>query len=70
MSQPDDLSVITQPVFVANGDNDLMVNSSNSADMVRRLPDAQFTIYPDSGHGGVFQHHRDFVPQVLQFLAD
>lgn len=26
------------------------------------------TIYPDSGHGGVFQHHREFVPAVLEFL--
>ena len=65
VSAPDDLSVISQPVLVANGDRDLMVNSSHSADMARRLPNAKLTIYPDSGHGGVFQHHRDFVPAVL-----
>lgn len=70
LSKPDDLSVITHPVFVANGDNDLMVASSHSADMARRLPNAQLTIYPDSGHGGVFQHHRDFVPAVLSFLEE
>jgi len=70
LSAPDDLSVITQPVFVANGDRDLMVDSSHSADMARRLPNAKLTIYPDSGHGGVFQHHRAFVPAVLDFLAD
>ena len=70
LSAPDDLSVIKQPAFVANGDNDLMVASSLSADMARRLPNAQLTIYPDSGHGGVFQHHRAFVPAVLHFLAD
>ena len=70
LSAPDDLSVIAQPVFVANGDRDLMVASSLSADMARRLPNARLTIYPDSGHGGVFQHHRAFVPAVLDFLAD
>jgi len=70
LSAPDDLSVITQPVFVANGDRDLMVDSSLSADMVRRLPNATLTIYPDSGHGGVFQHYRAFVPAVVDFLAD
>lgn len=70
LSAPDDLSVITQPVFVANGDHDLMVDSSHSIDMARRLPNAQLTIYADSGHGGVFQHHRAFVPAVLDFLAD
>ncbi|MFZ2973655.1 MAG: alpha/beta hydrolase [Ferribacterium limneticum] len=70
LSAPDDLSVIKQPVFVANGDHDLMVASSLSADMARRLPNARLTIYPDSGHGGVFQHYRAFVPAVLDFLAD
>lgn len=70
LSAPDDLSIITQPVFVANGDRDLMVSSSLSADMARRLPNARLTIYPDSGHGGVFQHHAAFVPAVLRFLAD
>ena len=70
LSEPDDLSVITQPVFIANGDHDLMVDSRHSADMARRLPNSQLTIYPDSGHGGVFQHHQAFVPAVLDFLAD
>ena len=70
LSQPDDLSVITQPVFVANGDHDLMVDSAHSADMARRLPNAQLKIYPNSGHGGVFQHHQTFVPDALQFLAN
>ncbi|MGV0745154.1 alpha/beta fold hydrolase [Mycolicibacterium sp. XJ870] len=69
-SAPDDLSVITHPVLVANGDHDLMVDSSHSADMARRLPDAQLKIYPDSGHGGVFQHHQTFVPDALRFLAN
>jgi pimeloyl-ACP methyl ester carboxylesterase len=67
-SEPDDLSRITQPVFIANGDHDLMVASSHSADMARRLPNARLTIYPDSGHGGVFQHHEEFVPAALAFL--
>jgi pimeloyl-ACP methyl ester carboxylesterase len=66
--EADDLSVITQPVFVANGDRDLMVASSHSADLARRLPNSRLTIYPNSGHGGVFQHHRAFVAEVLEFL--
>ncbi len=65
---PDDLGKIRQPVFVANGDNDVMVASSLSADLARRIPNAKLTIYPDSGHGGVFQYHREFVPAVLEFL--
>lgn len=70
MHASDDLSAIKVPVFVANGDHDLMVASEHSADMARRLPDASLQIYPNSGHGGVFQHHETFVPQVLEFLAN
>jgi pimeloyl-ACP methyl ester carboxylesterase len=68
LSEPDDLSVMTQPVLVVNGDNDLMVSSAHSADMARRIPNARLEIYPDSGHGGVFQHHEDFVRIVNEFL--
>lgn len=69
LSKPDDLSRITQPVFVVNGDHDLMVASSLSADMARRLPNARLTIYPDSGHGAIFQYRQAFVAEVLAFLA-
>jgi pimeloyl-ACP methyl ester carboxylesterase len=65
---PHDLSKIAQPVFVANGDNDVMVASSLSADLARRIPNAKLTIYPDSGHGGIFQYHEDFVKRALEFL--
>jgi pimeloyl-ACP methyl ester carboxylesterase len=66
---PDDLSTIKAPVLVANGDHDLMVASEHSAGMARRLPDSTLIVYARSGHGGVFQHHREFVPEVLAFLA-
>ncbi len=49
-------------VLVANGDDDLMVASSLSADMARRIPNAELKIYPRSGHGGIFQHHTTFIP--------
>jgi pimeloyl-ACP methyl ester carboxylesterase len=65
---PHDLSKIGQPVLVANGDNDLMVSSEKSTELARRLPNAELVIYPDSGHGGIFQYHRQFVPKALEFL--
>jgi pimeloyl-ACP methyl ester carboxylesterase len=67
---PDDLSAIKVPVLVANGDHDLMVASALSRDLADRLLDAKLIIYPDSGHGGIFQYHKQFVPEVLAFLAD
>jgi pimeloyl-ACP methyl ester carboxylesterase len=68
LQPPHDLGKIRQPVFVANRDNDVMVASSHSADLARRIPNATLTIYLDSGHSGIFQHHREFVPAVLEFL--
>jgi pimeloyl-ACP methyl ester carboxylesterase len=67
-SRPHDLGAIHHPVLVANGDHDGMVASSLSTDLARRLPDARLVIYPDSGHGGVFQYHQDFVQAVRDFL--
>ena len=67
--QPQDLSSVQQPVLVANGDQDLMVPSINSVDLARRLPNARLIkLYPDAGHGGIFQYHEEFVPEVLDFL--
>jgi pimeloyl-ACP methyl ester carboxylesterase len=68
LAEPSDLTSIQQPVLVANGDNDRMVPSSNSADLARRLPHAQLILYPDAGHGGIFQYHEEFVPEALKFL--
>ncbi|MGV1003816.1 MAG: alpha/beta fold hydrolase [Candidatus Nanopelagicales bacterium] len=67
--KPFDLSGITQPVFVANGDHDRMVPTSNSTDLARRLPNARLRIYSDAGHGGIFQYHDQFVTEALEFLA-
>ncbi len=69
LEKPSDLSVIKVPVLVANGDNDRMVPTKNSADLARRLPNAELKIYPDAGHGGIFQYHHEFVPQALEFLG-
>jgi pimeloyl-ACP methyl ester carboxylesterase len=69
LDAPADLSVNVQPVLVANGESDRMVPSNNSADLARRLPNSDLVIYPDAGHGGIFQFHEQFVGQALSFLA-
>lgn len=67
-STPADLSAITQPTFIANGDHDRMVPTVLSEDMNRRIAGSQLTIYPNSGHGAIFQYHREFVSTAIQFL--
>ena len=66
---PADLSKIKHPVLVANGDRDRMVPSKNTHDLARRLPNSELIIYPDSGHGAIFQFHADFISRALEFLA-
>jgi pimeloyl-ACP methyl ester carboxylesterase len=66
--QPADLASIHQPVLAINGDSDKMVPTKNTVDLARRLPNSQLVLYPDAGHGGVFQFHQDFVRRALEFL--
>lgn len=66
---PDDLSTITQPTLIANGDHDRMVPTILSNDLHRRIPNSELVIYPDSGHGGIFQYHEQFAPLAVEFLA-
>lgn len=67
---PADLSAIDQPALVANGESDRMVPTSNSRDLAQRLPDAALVVYPDAGHGGIFQYHQQFVERALAFLGE
>lgn len=69
-STPSDLSVITAPTLIANGDNDRMVPSVLSSDLHRRIDGSQLVIYPGSGHGGIFQYWEKFAPVAAQFLSD
>jgi pimeloyl-ACP methyl ester carboxylesterase len=66
---PTDLSRIRQPTLIANGDNDRMVPSVLSEDMHRRIAGSKLVIYPDSGHGAIFQYHAVFATEALAFLA-
>lgn len=68
-SAPSDLSRITQPTLIANGDNDRMVPSVLSEDLHRRIAGSELVIYPDSGHGGIFQYHEQFAPTAVEFLT-
>jgi pimeloyl-ACP methyl ester carboxylesterase len=66
---PADFSKITQPTLIANGDNDRMVPSPLSHDMHKRIKDSELVIYPNSGHGGIFQYYEKFAPVAAEFLS-
>ncbi|NDV06767.1 alpha/beta hydrolase [Rhodococcus sp. IEGM 248] len=68
-SAPSDLSRITADTLIANGDHDRMVPTPLSEDLRHRIPGSELIIYPDSGHGGVFQYHDKFAPVAVEFLG-
>jgi pimeloyl-ACP methyl ester carboxylesterase len=64
------VAAIDLPVFVANGDSDPMILPRYSHLLAGLLPDARLTIYPDSAHGFLFQHHGQFAADVHAFLEE
>ena len=45
-----------------------MVPSVLSTDLHRRIVGSELVIYPDSGHGGIFQYHEEFASVAVDFL--
>ncbi len=59
---------IKQPVLVVNGAHDIMVPTINSFILQQNIPNATLVIYPDSGHGAIFQYPELFVSHARLFL--
>jgi pimeloyl-ACP methyl ester carboxylesterase len=63
-----ELANIPQPTLVVNGNHDIMVPTINSFILSQKIPQAQLIIYPDSGHGALFQFSELFVAHGKLFL--
>jgi pimeloyl-ACP methyl ester carboxylesterase len=64
------LKAIHQPVLVVSGSDDTMLPDGNAYFLFKHLKNAQLILYPDSGHGALFQYSTLFVDHVLLFLND
>jgi pimeloyl-ACP methyl ester carboxylesterase len=64
------LKNIKQPVLVVNGHDDIMVPTINSFILQQRIPNATLILYPDSGHGAIFQYPDLFVSHAGIFLHE
>ena len=63
------LKQVEQPVLVVNGTHDIMIPSFNACALSQQLPNGQLILYPDSGHGSLFQFPDWFVRDVSRFLG-
>jgi pimeloyl-ACP methyl ester carboxylesterase len=64
----DRLGEMKIPVLVANGDNDIIIPTANSFVLKKRIPNAYLHIYPDTGHGFLFEYASLFSKHVNIFL--
>jgi pimeloyl-ACP methyl ester carboxylesterase len=62
------IGAIRQRTLVANGNDDIMTPTYASYAMFQTIPDARLALYPDSGHGFLFQYPQEFASDVLEFL--
>jgi pimeloyl-ACP methyl ester carboxylesterase len=62
------LRAIAQPCLVVNGIRDTMIPVRNSYFLAEHMPNALLLIYPDAGHGSLFQFHDSFVQHATLFL--
>lgn len=63
------LRKIPHPALVTNGSNDTMIPTDNSFLLAKWLPDATLVVYPNAGHGALFQYPREYVSHVKTFLG-
>lgn len=59
---------LDRPVLVANGNDDIMAPTYASYAIAQAVPNAKLIIYPDSGHGFLFQYAEEFGRDVAEFL--
>ena len=66
----DDMAFITQPTLIVNGDKDMQVPTENSYLMHEKIKNSQLIIYPNSGHGSIFQYAVEFAKALMAFLEE
>lgn len=69
-SEKDDLQYITQPTLIVNGDHDMQVPTVNSYHMNDKIKDSSVIIYPNAGHGSIFQYAEAFSQELINFLGE
>jgi pimeloyl-ACP methyl ester carboxylesterase len=64
-----DLRGLRHPTLVVQGFHDEMIPVRNSYWLAENLPNAALLVYPDAGHGSLFQFPESFTRHAAAFLA-
>ncbi|MGX9429483.1 MULTISPECIES: alpha/beta fold hydrolase [Bradyrhizobium] len=64
----DYLKSIEQPTLIVQGSDDAIIPTAHSLTLQQNLPNAQLIIYPDSGHGSIYQYPELFRAHAALFL--
>lgn len=64
-----EISSFHGPALILNGDYDIIVPTPLSNELHSLMPGSKIKIYPDSGHGSLFQYPVEFSADVLEFLG-
>ena len=62
------LGELKMPVLVMNGEEDALIPTSQSWELLKGIEDAQLIIYPQSGHGFLRQYAERVADDVNRFL--
>jgi pimeloyl-ACP methyl ester carboxylesterase len=65
----DELKTIGHPVLVFEGHYDVLVPVVNSFNLYQHIPNARLVLFPDAGHGAIFQYTDLFLAEAIPFLS-
>ena len=64
------LDELKMPVLVLNGDDDVLIPTSRSCELLKRIENAQLILYPQAGHSFLFQYAERVARDVNEFLDE
>ena len=64
-----EIARISMPTLIADGAADQLVPAANDHILARLIPGARQVLYPDAGHGFLFQDGTSFAARVESFLT-
>lgn len=64
------LGELAMPVLVMNGDDDRLIPTSRSWELLRGIPNAKLVLFPNAGHGFLSQHANAAAQEITLFLDE